>query len=116
MENISKKMKLSRKDHVEELCQLNKEAGEVIKNIYLFLKDSWDSMETTTSSNADILPLEMWMNIFSYLPTSDMVNVALVCKRFNSLAVHPRFWSNIGTSRFGRQKSFFEPKSSHSPN
>ena len=43
-----------------------------------------DSCNRQEFKNIDLLD-EIWRKIFSYLPTNDILNIAIVCKRFNEI-------------------------------
>lgn len=42
------------------------------------------------------------LNVFFYLPTSDLLCVSKVCKRWNQLASHPMLWKSVDLRRYSK--------------
>ena len=58
---------------------------------------------------ASVLPPELWWRVLSYLPSSSLCQMVLVCKYFRQLTMDPGLWSHVTIRREMIEREGLEP-------
>ena len=58
---------------------------------------------------ATLLPPELWCRVLSYLPSSSLCQMVLVCKYFRQLTLDPGLWSQVTIRREMIEREGLEP-------